>query len=66
VSERHVCTVLEIGRTTYHYEGRKEQWTELRMRMREIAQTLKQRAHVRLHKPAVLVSETHFNPLSAT
>lgn len=39
VSERHVCEVLEIGRTTYRYEGRKEQWIELRMRMREIAQT---------------------------
>ena len=38
-SERHVCEVLEIGRTTYGYEGRKEQWIELRMRMREIAQT---------------------------
>ena len=34
-----MCTVLEIGRTTYRYEGRKEQWTELRIRMREIAQT---------------------------
>jgi HTH-like domain len=34
-----VCTVLEIGRTTYRYEGRQEHWTELRMRMREIAQT---------------------------
>jgi putative transposase len=39
VSERHVCKVLEIGRTTYRYEGRQEQWVELRMRMREIAQT---------------------------
>jgi putative transposase len=39
VSERHVCEVLEIGRTTYRYEGRREQWVELRMRMREIAQT---------------------------
>ena len=34
-----MCAVLEIGRTTYRYEGRQEQWTELRMRMREIAQT---------------------------
>jgi len=39
VSERHVCKVLEIGRTTHRYQGRKEQWIELRMRMREIAQT---------------------------
>ena len=34
-----MCKVLEIGRTTYRYEGRQEQWVELRMRMREIAQT---------------------------
>ncbi len=38
-NERHVYSVLGIGRTTYRYEGRKEQWTELRMRMRETAQT---------------------------
>ena len=38
-SERHECTVLKIGRTTYRYERRREQWTELQMRMREIAQT---------------------------
>ncbi len=37
-SERHVCEILEIGRTMYRYEGHKEQWIELRMRMREIAQ----------------------------
>jgi putative transposase len=37
VSERHACKVLEMGRTTYRYEGRQEQWVELRMRMREIA-----------------------------
>jgi hypothetical protein len=30
------------------------------------AQTLKQRAHVRPRKPAVLVSETHFNLFSTT
>ena len=24
-----MCTVLEIGRTTYRYEGHKEEWTEL-------------------------------------
>ncbi len=39
VSERHACKVLEIGRTTYRYEECQEQWIELRMRMREIAQT---------------------------
>ena len=39
VSERHACGVLTLGRTTYRYESRQEQWIELRMRMREIAQT---------------------------
>jgi putative transposase len=39
VSERHACKVLQIGRTTYRYEGREEQWIELFMRMGEIAQT---------------------------
>ena len=40
VSERHACGVLALGRTTYRYESRQAQWIELRMRMREIAQTL--------------------------
>jgi putative transposase len=39
VSERHACCVLEVARATYRYEGYGEQWTELRMRLREIAQT---------------------------
>jgi putative transposase len=39
VSERHACCVLELGRATHRYEGRAEQWIELRMRIREIAQT---------------------------
>jgi putative transposase len=39
VSERHACGVLALGQTTYRYERRQEQWIELRMRMREIAQT---------------------------
>lgn len=39
VSERHACKVLEVARATHRYEGRQEQWIELRMRMREIAQT---------------------------
>jgi putative transposase len=39
VSERHACCVLALGRTTHRYESRREPWTELRMRMREIAQT---------------------------
>ena len=39
VSERHACCVLELARTTHRYEGRQEQWIELRMRIREIAQT---------------------------
>jgi putative transposase len=39
VSERHACCVLELARATHRYEGRQEQWIELRMRIREIAQT---------------------------
>jgi putative transposase len=39
VSERHACCVLAVARATYRYEGYGEQWTELRMRIREIAQT---------------------------
>ena len=39
VSERHACCVLELARATHRYEGRQEQWLELRMRIREIAQT---------------------------
>ena len=39
VSERHACCVLEVARATHRYEGRQEQWIELRMRIREIAQT---------------------------
>jgi putative transposase len=39
VSERHACCVLELERTTHRYESRREPWTELRMRMREIAQS---------------------------
>jgi putative transposase len=39
VSERHACCVLALGRTTHRYESRREPWTALRIRMREIAQT---------------------------
>jgi putative transposase len=39
VSERHACCVLEVARATHRYEGHPEQWIELRMRIREIAQT---------------------------
>jgi putative transposase len=39
VSERHACCVLELPRATHRYEGHQEQWIELRMRIREIAQT---------------------------
>ncbi len=39
MSERHACCVLELARATHRYEGRQEQWLELRMRIREIAQT---------------------------
>jgi putative transposase len=39
VSERHACCVLEVARATHRYAGHQEQWIELRMRIREIAQT---------------------------
>ena len=39
VSERHACCVLELARATHRYEGYAEQCIELRMRIREIAQT---------------------------
>lgn len=39
VSEQQVCCVLELARATHRYEGRQEQWIELRMRIQEIAQT---------------------------
>jgi putative transposase len=38
-SERHACQVLLMVRGTYRYQGRQEPWTELRMRIREIAQS---------------------------
>jgi len=38
-SERHACQVLLMGRGTYRYQGHQEPWTELRMRIREIAQS---------------------------
>ncbi len=39
MSQRHACCVLEVARATHRYEGHAEQWIELRMRIREIAQT---------------------------
>lgn len=39
VNERHACCVLQLARATFRYDGHREQWTELRMRMHEIAQT---------------------------
>jgi putative transposase len=38
-SERHACRVLLMVRGTYRYQGHQELWTELRMRIREIAQS---------------------------
>jgi putative transposase len=38
VSERHACRVLLMARGTYRYQSHQEPWTELRMRIREIAQ----------------------------
>ncbi len=39
VSEWHACCVLEVARATHRYDGHQEQWIELLMRIREIAQT---------------------------
>jgi putative transposase len=38
-SERHACRILLMVRGTYRYKTRQEPWTELRMRIREIAQS---------------------------
>jgi putative transposase len=38
-SERHACQVLLMGRGTYRYQSHQEPCTELRMRIREIAQS---------------------------
>jgi putative transposase len=38
-SERHACRVLLMVRGTYRYYSHQEPWTELRMRIREIAQS---------------------------
>jgi putative transposase len=38
-SERHACRVLLTVRGTYRYKHHQEPWTELRMRIREIAQS---------------------------
>jgi putative transposase len=38
-SERHACRVLRIGRGTYRYKSHPREWTELRARIREIAQS---------------------------
>ena len=38
-SERHACRVLRIGRGTFRYKSHQKTWTELRTRIREIAQS---------------------------
>lgn len=38
-SERHACRVLHIGRGTYRYKSHHNEWSELRARIREIAQS---------------------------
>ena len=38
-SERHACRVLLMVRGTYRYKSHQEPWTELRLRIREIAQS---------------------------
>jgi putative transposase len=39
VSERRACRVAGLNRGTYRYQSHKDPRTELRMRIREIAQT---------------------------
>lgn len=36
-AERHACRVLLMVRGTYRYHGHRKPWTELQMRIREIA-----------------------------
>ena len=38
-SERHACRVLLMVRGTYRNQSHQKLWTELRMRIREIAQS---------------------------
>ena len=38
-SERHACRVLRLVRGTYRYKSHQKAWTELRARIREIAQS---------------------------
>jgi len=38
-SERHACQVLRLVRGTYRYRSHQKAWTELRARIREIAQS---------------------------
>ena len=38
-SERHACRILLMVRGTYRYRSHREPWTELRMRIQEIAQS---------------------------
>ena len=53
VSERHACRVLEVARARHRYEGHQEQWIELRMRIREIAQTWLRKRPGGKHRAAV-------------
>jgi len=39
ISERRACRVTRLHRGKYRYRSRKNPWTELRMRIREIAQS---------------------------
>jgi putative transposase len=52
-SERHACRVLLMVRGTYRYQSHQELWTELRMRIREIAQS---RVRYGYHKIRVLLN----------
>ena len=39
VSERHACETVLLPRATHRYQGIRDPLTELRLRMRELAQT---------------------------
>lgn len=38
-TERHACRVLRIGRGTCRYQSHRREWMELRVLIREIAQS---------------------------
>jgi putative transposase len=49
ISERHACQVLCATRATYRYRSHCDPQTELRMRIREIAQTRVRYGYRKIH-----------------